>query len=494
MSDILFQLPDDDGANLQTRIREMLVGAILDGHLPPGSPVPSGRKLAQQLKVARNTVVLAYEHLVDEGYLVSRERSGFYVSEDIVKGHARGARRRPAAAAEPAHWVGRTRIDLRRQRQIEKPQDWQQYPYPFLYGQFDPALFPIADWRECCRDAASVRAIRAWAGDRADRDDPELIEQIHTRVLPRRGVWVDPDEILVTLGAQHALYLSAQLLLSANSTVGVEEPGYTDARNVFKSLTRRVRPLPLDGGGLVVGGSLRGCHCVHVTPSHQFPTTVTMPIERRQALLEAASEHDFIVIEDDYESELNYADEPVPALKSMDDAQRVIYIGSLSKTLAPGLRMGYLVGPRSFIEQARVLRRLMLRHPPANNQYIVAQFLKRGYHDALVRRLHHTLRDRWRVMVESLDTHFPGSVTHRAFGGSAFWLRLPEGIDADALETRARERGVLIEAGNVFFNRPPTPCNHARLGFSSIPSNQIPAGLAELAALVHAGGGRSRRD
>lgn len=485
MPDVLFKLPDDDGANLQTRIREMLVSAILDGHLPPGSPVPSGRKLAQQLKVARNTVVLAYEHLVDEGYLIARERSGFYVSEDIVKGRARAAPRRPGGG-EPAHWRGRTRLDLRDQRQISKPADWQRYPYPFLYGQFDPALFPIADWRECCRDAATVRAINAWAGDRADRDDPGLIEQIHTRVLPRRGVWAAGDEILITLGAQHALYLAAELLLSASSRVGMEEPGYTDARNVFSTLAGEVRPLALDQSGLVVDRRLAGCQCVYVTPSHQYPSTVTMPVERRRSLLDAASRHDLIIIEDDYESELNFADEPVPALKSLDEEQRVIYIGSLSKTLAPGLRIGYLVGPRTFVEQARLLRRMMLRHPPANNQYIVSQFLKRGYHDALVRRLHHTLRDRWAVMVDALDQHFPHSRFNRAFGGSAFWVSLPDHVDAATLEEAARDRGVLIEAGNIFFAKPPKPCNWMRLGFSSIPSNRIRQGLAALAASVDA--------
>jgi GntR family transcriptional regulator/MocR family aminotransferase len=209
-----------------------------------------------------------------------------------------------------------------------------------------------------------------------------------------------------------------------------------------------------------------------------------MPVTRRRELLDEASARDFIIIEDDYESELNYADEPVPALKSLDTDERVIYIGSLSKTLAPGLRMGYLVAPRPFIEQARILRRLMLRHPPANNQYIVAQFLKRGYHDALVRRLHHTLRDRWAVMVENLDMHLPDSLVNRAYGGSAFWVRLPENLDAGAVERKAREQGVLIEAGTVFFDKPGDPCNWIRLGFSSIPSDRIPQGLSRLAAVI----------
>ncbi len=485
MPEILFQLPDDERLNLQTRIREMLVSAILDGHLPPGSPVPSGRRLAQQLKVARNTVVLAYEHLVDEGYLVSRERSGFYVSDDILKGRARSpvrSRGAPSAAGDD-HWRRRFCYDYAGQRQIDKPADWQRYPYPFLYGQFDPALFPIADWRECCRDAASVRAIHDWAGDRADRDDPVLVEQIHTRVLPRRGVWASPDQILITLGAQHALYLAANLLVSAQTRVGMEEPGYTDARNVFQARAGRLVPLAIDQGGVVVGDALKDCDIAYVTPSHQFPTTVTMPAARRRELLEAADEHDLVIIEDDYESELNYSDEPVAALKSMDTSNRVLYVGSLSKTLAPGLRMGYMVGPRAFIEQARALRRQMLRHPPSNNQYIVAQFLKRGYHDALVRRLHHTLRDRWGVMVKSLERHFPGAVPNRAFGGSAFWLRLPGRVRATELEQRARERGVLVEAGGVFFDDRSVD-RWIRLGFSSIASDRIEPGLEILAELV----------
>lgn len=484
MPEFLFQLPRDKSISLQARICEMLVTAILNGHLPPGSLVPSGRKLAQQLKVGRNTVVIAYEHLVDEGYLVARERSGFYVSTDILKGRVFNHSKDLSEQESQDHWSYHLIHDFNSQRQITKPADWLKFPYPFLYGQYDPGLFPVAEWRECCRDAASVRAIHSWASDRADRDDEELIEQIHTRMLPRRGVLAKKDEILITIGAQHALFLAAQLLIDKHKTVGMEEPGYTDARNVFNTYTSKVRSLPMDQHGLTVDSRMQECDIVHVTPSHQFPTGVTMPTERRKQLLNAAKEMNFIVIEDDYEAELNYSEEPIAALKSMDKDRRVIYIGSLSKTLAPGLRMGYLVGPKAFIDQARILRRLMLRHPPANNQFIVAQFLKRGYHDALIRRLHHTLRDRWAVMHETISEYFPNALANQAFGGSAFWLRLPQDIDTIHLERLARENGVLIEPGDVFFANPEQKESFIRLGFSSIPVDRIRTGLAILSGLI----------
>jgi GntR family transcriptional regulator/MocR family aminotransferase len=483
MREHLFQLPADSDANLQTRIREMLVSLILDGHLPPGSPLPSGRSLARQLHVARNTVVLAYQHLVDEGFVVSRERSGYFVSDEVdpaAAGPVAGSAGQPAAV----DWNRRLRVRPSRQRNIAKPGDWQQYRYPFVYGQFDPALFPVQDWRECSRDAATVAAIHDWAKDRIDQDDPELVEQIHTRILPRRGVWAQPDEILVTVGAQQALFLLADLLLGPRSTVGIEEPGYPDVRNMFSLRTERVLALAVDAAGVRVEEGIGDCDCVYVTPSHQFPTTVTMSRARRRLLLEAAARHDFLIIEDDYESELNFVGEPTPALKSLDQSGHVIYVGSLSKTLAPGLRMGFMVAPADLIREARALRRLMMRHPPANNQLIVARFLKRGHHDSLVRRLSHAYRERWEIMGRALARYLPDSSQSPAFGGSSYWVRGPAGLDCRELQAVAARRGVLIEPGDVFFLRDPPPRNCFRLGFASISANRIEAGIAELAAII----------
>ncbi|MDH3376000.1 MAG: PLP-dependent aminotransferase family protein, partial [Gammaproteobacteria bacterium] len=448
MPDQLFRLPADSHTSLQNRIREMLVGAILDGHLPAGSAVPSGRKLARQLAVARNTVVLAYQQLVDEGYLVSRERSGYYVNKDILNGHAQRHAIRPLADAVSApNWSNRLQMQPSAQRNIVKPRDWQRFPYPFVYGQIDPTLFPIADWRECCREAVSVRAIRDWSQDRADSDDPLLVEQIRTRVLPRRGVWAGSDEILITLGAQHALYILAELLLNRHSMVGIENPGYVDARNILSINSATVKALAIDDNGLIVGPELDPCDCLYVTPSHQSPTTVTMPLARREALLARANKADFVIIEDDYESETNYVDDPTPALKSMDGNGRVVYIGSLSKTLAPGLRMGYMVASRALIHEARALRRLMLRHPPSNNQHIVAHFLKRGHHDSLVRRLSHAYRDRWQVMGENLTRHLPNASRIPTFGGTSFWVTGPDDLDTRQLQSDALSHGIVLEPG-----------------------------------------------
>jgi GntR family transcriptional regulator/MocR family aminotransferase len=470
--------------SLQGQIREMLVGAILDGQLPPGVPLPSSREMAEHLGVARNTVVLAYQQLADEGYLVSRERSGHFVNSEMLAGRLRAEPRAPSNASPGGiDWKRRFRFQPTQQRSIVKPPDWQKYKYPFLYGQFDVDLFPTADWRECCLKALSVMDIRDWAPDRITRDDESLVQQIRTRVLPRRGVWAGADEVVITMGAQHALYLVADLLMRTGQRVGIEDPGYPDARNIFASRGAELRPLAMDGDGLLVNEQLDGLDFVYATPSHQCPTTVTMPIERREALLRRADESDFVVIEDDYESENRFDGEPTPALKSLDRSDRVIYIGSLSKTLAPGLRLGYVVGPAELIAELRALRRLMLRHPVTYIQRAFALFLSLGHHDALLRRLAVAQRERAALLLDALRRHLPECAVTPLSGGASCWVRLPEGLTADEVTRRASEHQVLVEPGDVFFMNDPKAA-YLRLGFSSTPTAAIEPGIRELAAAI----------
>ncbi|MCP4334802.1 MAG: PLP-dependent aminotransferase family protein [Gammaproteobacteria bacterium] len=481
----LFRISKDRKISYQRQLREMIVSAILDDKLPLEIPLPSSRELARHLGIARNTVVLAYQQLIDEGYLVARERSGYYIDKTILDGRVRVEPLKLSAEHNPPDWNRHIKFHPSQQRNINKPGDWNKYPYPFLFGQLDPQLFPVADWRECCRQALSVSDIQDVTPDAIDSDDPLLIEQIQARILPRRGVWAARDEILITMGAQQALYILADLLIDKGTRVGIENPGYPDARNIFELKSPEMVPLAVDDFGIVPGKELNSCDFIYVTPSHQSPTTVTMPLERRELLLEQAEKNDFLIIEDDYESEINFVGDPTPALKSLDASERVIYVGSLSKTLAPGLRLGYMVASKSLIEEARALRRLMVRHPPANNQRIVALFLSMGHHDSLIHRLSETYKDRWQVMGEALNRYIPESSRIPSFGGTSYWVEGPDKLDTRKLKTQACDAGILIESGDICFLQDDPPQNFIRLAYSAISANQIEPGIKKLAGLIH---------
>lgn len=479
----LFHLSPDSSASLQQQIREHISKAIIDGHIPPDIPLPSTRKMAEMLSVSRNTVILAYEHLIDDGYLFARDRAGFYVNADILKSSVKDKAPVVIAEGNKPDWNRCLKMKPANHK-LNKLNRWQDYPYPFIYGQLDPKMFPTNHWRECCKESVSVQAINEWSGDRYDDDDSLLVEQIRSRMLPRRGVWADSDEILITVGAQHALYMILRILLNKGTTFGLEEPGYPDLIQMADCTGAAIQHLAIDHDGLEVGKQLQGCDLIFTTPSHQFPTTVTMPMTRRKALLEQASRDDFLIIEDDYECETTFAANPTPALKSLDKNDRVIYLGSLSKTLSPGLRLGYMVGPKELIKQIREYRRMMLRHPPMNNQRAVGLFLSRGYQDSLVRSIVQVYEERWKAVGDALQEYLPASAKAPSFGGSSYWVKGPANLDARELKRLALDKGVVIESGDLYFNQQHPPLNFFRLGYSSIATERIHPGIARLADII----------
>ena len=484
MRDALYHLERSKPASLQAQIREILVEAIRIGQLKPGDPVPSTRAMATRLDVSRNTVTLAYQALVSDGFLQSRERSGFYVDPAAIDGMV--ARPKARHVEGQIDWGPRLAKNPGAQRNLNKPENWHDYPYPFVYGQVDREIFPIAEWRDCVRQAMGKRWIDAWTEDRFGADDPLLVEEIARRILPLRGITAEPDEIIVTLGAQNALYLIAAMLVGRETVVALEDPGYPDMRNICALRSDNLRTLPVGPEGMDFEGRLEGVDLVFCTPSHQFPTTVTMPVERRRALLAEARVRDQVIIEDDYEFETNYTGTPRPALKSLDEDGRVIYVGSLSKSLMPGLRLGFIVADRALVAELRALRRLMLRHPPGNNQRAAALFLANGHFDVLVRRIHRVYRERWQVMGEALSQYLPGWAEQPGFGGSAYWLAGPEGLCSDSLAERALEEGVVVEPASIFFRDSTAGRRHLRLGFSSIAAEKIPDGIERLSRIARA--------
>lgn len=486
MSQALIFLDSDSVLSLQDQVRRKLVEAACAGAFPPGRRLPSSRALAAQLGVARNTVTLAYQKLLDEGLFVSRERSGIYIDQDMVRGLT--AVETVAGGRDPvrkSRWRRRFKTGDGGDPAARRTPNWHQYPYPFIDGVFDASLFPVAEWREASRQALTVEDISQWATDAGDADDPMLIEEIRTKVLPRRGIQARPDEILITVGTQQGLALLGQMLMDETTVVAVEDPGYPDMRRLVANRGARTVFQPVDDDGVVVDRRLDDCDILYVTPSHQFPTGVMMTQTRREALLKKAAARNMVVIEDDFDCESNYLDEACPALYSLDPDGRVIYVSSLSKILGPGLRMGFMVAPAEVITEVRRLRQLAVRHPPRNNQRIAAHFLAMGHYSATVMRLGRLFRERRTALRDALNHYLQQSVTIGTLrGGAAYWVRGPDHLDVTRLAVEAERRGVLIEPVGPYYADGTAPRNIFRLGVTSLPLDRIREGVAILADLM----------
>ena len=481
----------DRGApeSLQMQVRRQLAIAIVNRQFSLHEPLPSIRRLASDLRISVTTVALAYKALKADGFVMSRDRSGYFVNPDVLAdpGHTVVAGGRSTEPPKPSR-VDYARLFRGRSfdgERVVKPADsLVRYRYPFVCGLIDPSLFPLAQWRECVRDAVGVVGVGNCATDFSETDDQMLVEQLIQRVLARRGIFARPEEVLVTVGGQQALYIAIRLLLAPGDTIGVEDPGYPDVVNMARIEGINIERLPVDEEGLILSKRLGRCKCIYVTPSHQFPTTVTMPLERKSKLLELTEQHGQFVIEDDYEAEISFNKTPPRALKSLDRWGNVIYVGSLSKSLLQGLRVGYLVADREFIREARALRHYMLRHPPVNNQRGVALFLQRGYFDRFIAKLTRTYSRRCDVMHESLERHFPGAAVKPEYGGAIIWLRLPGDVDAGALRELVEPEGVFFETGGFTFSDERSNRNHIRLGYSVIDEALIPEGIDRIARAV----------
>ena len=473
-----FFLKSDAQGTLQVQIQQMVAQGILSGRFRKGEKLPSSRKLANHLSVSRITVTLAYTELLANDYLSSKGRSGYYVSDNAPE----PPKFEPSEPAQDN--IDWTRALGRRYYGAdlpEHPHDWSAYRYPFIYGQTDPLLFDHANWRQCALRALGQKDFQSLTTDYFDQDDPQLIEFIARHTLPRRGILAQPDEILVTMGAQNALWMTAQVLLTQRRIAAVEDPCYYSLRTVLEQSRCRVHPIDVDGDGLPPDALPKRADVIFTTPSHQAPTGATMPLERRKALLVKARKMDALIVEDDYEFELSFLSTPLPALKSLDSDGRVIYVGSFSKSIFPGLRLGYIVGSKPFIRELRALRTSLLRHPPGHMQRTAAYFLSLGHYDSQIRRMGQVFSERRKVMEQALSDHNLTIAGRGVFGGSSIWMRAPEGIDTKALDLALRRKSILIEPGQSFFHGSTPPSNYYRLAYSSVATDRIAPGIALLA-------------
>lgn len=470
-----------EGVPLQMQLRNALVDVIVDGNLPTGRRVPSSRSLAELANVSRTTASIVLEKLVADGFLEARSRDGYYVSSQ-TRQHSLARAQFDAPDPMP-DWSTRMKQVDTKYPWLARPPGWQSCPYRFVYGELNSQTFPFADWRDASRSALGKPAIEMWGQDVDGDEHPELIEQIINKILPRRGIAAKAHQVILTLGTQHGLYLLAQTLFRSGTKVGVEDPGYMDARSIFARSGAELRAIPLDAFGMTVDKRLSDCDYIYCTPSHQAPTGVTMSTERRLALLSHASLNDRIIIEDDYEPELKYDGAAAAALKAMDRSGRVIYLSSLSKLVCPGLRIGYVVGAEGLVSEMKSLRKLMMRQLPGNNLTSAAQFIRQGHYDRLIGNVRRSLEVKAKIIVDTLRAELPVARLEAPVGGSAIWMEIPGRPDAASIRAACFKAGVLIDPVEPYFASTPKE-TWLRLNFASIATELVERGTRTFAKAV----------
>ena len=474
------KLPETSNLNLRDQICEVISSAIISKALAIDRALPSCRELANQFGVSRNTVFAAYNKLIDLEFLVSRDRSGYFLNPQMTGLEKLQEVQNTVAKEEIPCSVSFPSNEL---MPVVNPLDWSSYPYPFIYNQIDPDLFPVESWRECSRQALGRNKMPIWTSDSVESDSLQLVQQLRQRLLNTRSIYAENDEILITLGSQNALFILGTIFSRFGKPFAIEDPGFFGARNAFRLTGSELVGVPVDDDGIIPSEIPSDCQLVFTTPSHQFPTTVTMSKSRRKELLEAAVAKDFLIIEDDYEAEMNYFEQSSPSIMSMDTTGRVIYVGSLSKTVSPGIRLGFIVAHRDIIREARIARGVMMRHPPTIVQEIVALFFQLGHYDAHLRKIERRYQKRWQAMETALTKHLGMLKRTKSEGGTSFWLTGPEGFDASDLAVRLRAKGVLIDRGQDYYLNS-NEKQDFRLGFAYVPVSKLDDGVKIIAKEV----------
>jgi len=461
------------GGPLHRQIYERLRAAILEGSLLPGARLSSSRSLASQLGTSRGTVELAYATLASEGYIEARAAAGTIVAPTL-------SRQRPASRGRRAAPV-RIFNDLA----IETAK-----PKPFQLGL--PALdrFPRKLWsRLTARNARHLPASALTYQDAAGHRP--LREAIANYLAIARGLACSSDQIFITAGYQGALGLIARTLLRPGDPVWFEDPGYFLAREALTQAGAALVPLPVDGEGIDVGaGKARApwARFAVVTPSHQAPLGVTLSLNRRLALLAWAAEAGAWVIEDDYDSEYRYLGRPLPALKSLDEGSRVLYVGTFSKVLLPGLRLGYLVVPVPEIERFDRAAGLLMPSQGFLDQMTVADFMSEGHFARHIRRMRQLYAERRRALAAALETRLGDRLRiELQAGGMHLMAWLQPGCDDEALAQRAWTEGLApfpLSRAVIETKRPPA----LGLSFTNIAVEEAPRVAARLAAVLKADG------
>ncbi|ATB32628.1 PLP-dependent aminotransferase family protein [Melittangium boletus] len=478
--DLTLDLRAPSPTPLFVRIARALEGDIRRGRLPPGAPLPGSRTLAESLGVHRNTVLAAYRELETQGWIVTSAARATYVSPTL-----------PDVPAHPSAGVPRETLPTQvgfalpttpsRRVRLEP----SRHTLVLAGGVPDVRLVPSALLARAYRRALKLEGRRLL--DYGDaRGHPRLRAALAGMLSSVRGLAVGADDLLITRGSQGAVDLVARTLVTPGETVAVEGLGYRPAWHALQLAGARLAPLPVDGEGLRVDAlealSRRTpVRAVYLTPHHHYPTTVTLSPARRLALLAWAREHRVALIEDDYDHEFHYEGRPVLPLASADRDGLVLYVGTLSKVLAPSLRLGFLAAPRPFLEHALGVREAVDRQGDSALEAAVAELLEEGEVQRHVRKMRGIYQERRDALVEALGKTLAGALSvSPPAGGMALWAHCAPEVDADAWAQAGLGEGVGFSPGSVYsFDNRPVPA--VRLGFAALKESELTEAVRRMA-------------
>ena len=468
---------------LHQQLYEQVRAAVLQGTMAAGTRVPSSRVLAANLGVSRTTVLSAYEQLVAEGYLEGQSGAGTRVARHLPPvprlqaREARGDRRLGVR--------GTALVQNRFGTELRFPGRGWRAPFRLAVPALDEV--PLVLWTRL-----AARHARAMTGEDLDYQDsgglPRLRRAIAAHLALSRGLSCDPRQVLITAGAQAALDLTVRLLLDPGDRAIVEDPGHLGIRGALLGAGAEIQPLPVDDEGIVFDPrAAAGARLACLTPSNQFPLAVTLSLGRRLALLQWAEASGAWIVEDDYDSEFRFSGRPLEALAALDRAERVLYVGTFSKVLFPGLRLGYLVVPPDLVDAFAAAKRFVDVHPPLLLQSVLAEFIEAGHFARHLRRLRQLYAERAGCLVRALDRRLGGFLAVRPpEAGLHLTARLPVGSDDVALAASAAAGGIEVRPLSLYglTVKPPGLV----LGFGQLRPREIEPAVATLErSLLRAG-------
>lgn len=472
LTDLLMQrLAKQTSGTLNKRLYDTLRQAILARAITPGSRLPSSRDLAQQLSLSRNTVLATYEQLLAEGYIETRPGSGTFVTEQLPDGNMErvpDAQEGASHSAAPA--LSRRGMNLLGYAGASARQ-WGA----FMPGIPDIASFPHDLWRR-----TQTRLMRRMKPEQLSYSpmggSPELQLALTEYLRVARSVECTPEQVLITEGTHQGMDLLAKMLCNPGDSAWIEDPCYWGMRNVLTINGLRVTPIAVDDQGMAPPETPppgRAPRLICVTPSHQYPLGAVMSLARRQRLLALAQEHNSWIVEDDYDSEFRFSGNPVPALQGLNSNAPVIYIGTFSKTLYPGLRVSYMVLPPPLAQELKVAHAELYRGGHWLTQSTLSEFIREGHYAAHIRRMRLLYARRRALLTQLIETHLGSEyVGDRSNAGLHMLLKLPAQVDDVLLSTQILRHGVLVKPLSSYYLRP-TAERGLLLGYASVAEGEI---------------------